>query len=86
MLAVVFEVLPTEADVLFVFARSPHKLIGYLVAKLVFLAIILFPISIYSWLNGWRALKIVKARAISVGVAVRTAKHDSQEFENTSSP
>ena len=55
---------------LFAFARSPHRLLGYLLGKLAFLAIILLPIGVYSWLDGWTGLKRVKGRAISVGVIV----------------
>lgn len=70
VLAVICEVLPTEADVLFAILMRPHSLFGYLLAKLAFLALILSPIGIYGWLNGWQGLKHAQGRVISVGLIV----------------
>jgi hypothetical protein len=67
VMVVLTEVFPTEVDVLYMAMRTGN-ISSFLKAKAVCLALILVPLVIFFWINGWRGLKAVKARIIALGV------------------
>jgi hypothetical protein len=69
ILVILIEVLPTEADLLFVAWR--HKdMSSFLTTKAICLAIILAPLLLYIWINGWRGVVAVKGRFVAITVIV----------------
>ena len=69
LLTVLIEVLPAEADLKWVAARH-NDVRQFLVVKAVCLAMILVPLALYVWINGWRGIKAVKARVAVIGTIV----------------
>ena len=69
LLTLLIEVLPTEADLKWVAARH-SDVRQFLVVKAVCLAVILVPLALYVWINGWRGIKAVKARVAVIGIIV----------------
>jgi uncharacterized membrane protein YozB (DUF420 family) len=69
VLAVLIEVLPTEADIL-VAAYRDSDISLFLATKVICLAVILFPLATYVSLNGWRGVKDEKGRIIAIAIIV----------------
>ena len=69
ILAFLIEVLPTEADIVFI-ALLKQQLHIALIAKAICLAIILAPLIAYLALNHWAGLRAARARIIGVFVIV----------------
>ena len=67
IVAVFTEVFPTEVDVLVVGVMR-KDLSSWLEAKTICLALILIPLAVYIWMNGWRGFKAAKGRIIAIGV------------------
>lgn len=61
-LAVLLEVLPLEADVLYYLSRPPPNVAGFVAAKAMFMTVILSPLITFVKLNGWNALNDMKFR------------------------
>jgi hypothetical protein len=69
ILAVLIEVLPTEADVLFI--ALLHKDVSrFLVAKAVCVAVVLAPLVLYVAINGRRGVMAAKRKILVIGVIV----------------
>jgi hypothetical protein len=69
LLAIFCEVIPLEADAIFI-AYQPPNVILFVAIKSVFLTVILAPLFVYVALNGWRGLRFVKGRACAIGIIV----------------
>jgi hypothetical protein len=69
LLAVFIEVFPTEADLMWS-ALAGRCVSLAVAAKATCLAIILIPLFLYVWINGWRGVKAAKGRIIAIGVIV----------------
>ena len=68
VLAVLFEVLPTEID--FIACAAGRSILLFLTARAICMSVILIPVVLYVWINGWRGLTAVKARVIAIGIIV----------------
>lgn len=68
--ALLLEVVPFEADVLFAYALRPSDLVSFAVIKLLFLSGILGPLALFVCLNGWTGLKSYPGRTITIGIVV----------------
>jgi len=68
--ALLLEVVPLEADVLFAYALHPKDLVSFAVIKLLFLSVILGPLALFVCLNGLTGLKSYPGRTITIGIVV----------------
>jgi hypothetical protein len=68
-LVIMTEVFPTEADTVFIAART-RNIPLFLLIKFVFLAVILGPLFVYVRMNGWRGLKVFPGKVTAIVVIV----------------
>lgn len=68
--ALLLEVAPFEADILFAWAWRPRDLASFAVIKLLSLSVILGPLALFVRFNGWRGLRLFPGRTITIGIVV----------------
>jgi hypothetical protein len=64
-LAIFIEIFPTEADVIFI-AYNLQSMPLFILIKLSFWTIILFPLFLYIVLNGWRSIQAASGKVIAI--------------------
>lgn len=69
VLAALIELASTEAD-LTVVALLRKDLSSFLVEKAICLAIILTPLLLYIWMNGWRGIIAAKGKITAISIIV----------------
>ncbi len=70
VLAVLIEVFPTETDMTAVAFFAQRNVPAFLTEKAIFLSIILAPLLLYFWINGWRGVMAAKRRIVAIGIIV----------------
>lgn len=69
LLAIFIEVLPNEIEFILIAVRE-RNLPLFLATKAISLPIILGPLCLYIWLNGWKGVLVVKGRIVAISIIV----------------
>lgn len=69
-LAILLELLPVEADVLYDLSQRPPGVAALVAVKLMFMTVILSPLAAFVKINGWDAVHQMQGRIITIGVVM----------------
>lgn len=69
-LALLLELLPVEANVLYQLSRPQANVAALVAVKLMFMTVILSPLAAFVKINGWDAVHQMQGRIVTIGVVM----------------